>query len=251
VTLGQDASGSAGSSSGSGTISLSGGVSVTGNLSAGVTLEVEASGQSGPIAVVDSGNTLAFYGASAEGSSGASLVVNGNLWFGAAVTTVQPTVVINSGAKFTINSANGLAADGWILAASGRVVLTASVNRAMVHVKKITQCLGTVEIQLSASASVSAGGSSIGFTYDSSNNAAELAKCAVMITDSTGASVTLTSTTTMTTSGRRLLSTSGTAYWGPNNMTFTYGPAGPGTSGAMSLAPSIFLLLCIMSFLSN
>jgi len=220
ATLGVDANGNAGTSSGSGTIQLAGGVSVYGNISAGVTLNVAAAGKSAPQCVIDTGKTLSFYGAAITGTGG-SIVVDGNLWLAATVTSVQAQVVVNAAAQFTVSSTAAFNAAAWSVATQGKVIFAANCNRASVFVQTISQCLGTVQINLatSMSAFVSAGGSGVGFTYASSNNVQLLAKCQVVVVDSAGASVALTSVVGGSASGRRLLG-SGTATWNSNQMNF-------------------------------
>jgi len=220
ATLGVDANGNNGNSSGTGTVQLAGGVSVYGNISAGVTLNVAAAGKSAPQAVIDAGKTLSFYGTSITGTGG-SIVVNGNLWLAAAVNSVQTQVVLNAAAQFTVSSTTTFNAAAWSLAAQGRVIFAANCNRANVFVQTISQCLGTVQINLATtmSAFVSAGGSGVGFTYSSSNNVQVLVQCQVVVMDSAGASVALTSVAGGSASGRRLLG-SGTATWNSNQMNF-------------------------------
>lgn len=210
-----------GSITGSGYLQLSGGVSVDGNIPLGVTLQVAAAGMSAPVAVVEANSKLNISG-NAEGSG--SLVVNGQFIVGSASVKVDPRVVINSAATFTINAATAFRAKAVDVAVGATLVIGANANKGTVYVERMAKCAGTVRIELGVTASAftsgSGAGAATGFTYSSNNVPKDLSNCVVELLDSTGKTFTLTSTTTASV-GRRLLAGSGTANWGSDSMTYT------------------------------
>jgi len=224
-----------GTITGTGTVQLSGGVSVDGQIPQSVTINVAASGSDAPLATIDTSSVLNISG---NVQGGGTIVVNGQFILGSTTASVDPKVVVSSGATLVINSATALQAKAIDVSAQATLVFSASANKAAVYVDKMTQCLGTVQINLTttAAAFISSSGATanVGFTYSSNNVPADLAKCTVQVVDSTGASFTLTSTTSAST-GRRLLASSGTATWGSNSMTYTMGQHS-------SAAVSFFLL---------
>jgi hypothetical protein len=213
-----------GSITGTGNLKLSGGVSVDGVIPQSVTLNVVAAGRSAPLVVVDTGAKLNISG-NVQGTGG-TIVVNGQFILGSTTATVDPKVVVNAGATLVINSATSLQAKAVDISAQATLVIGATANKGAVNVDKIAKCLGTVQIQLATTASAfisgSSAGAGVGFTYSTNNVPADLAMCTVEVVDSTGATFTLTSRTSVST-GRRLLASSGTATWGSNSMTYNMG----------------------------
>jgi len=230
-----------GSITGTGTLKLSGGVAVDGNIPSGVTVNVATTGSSGPLATVTAGASLNVAG-DVQGTDGV-VVVNGQLILGATTANVQPKVVVNSGASLVINSATSLDATAVDISTGATMVIGATAKSGAILVGQMTQCLGTVQITLATTASAfisgSSAGAGVGFTYSSNNVPADLAKCAVQVVDSTGATFTLTSTTSAA-AGRRLLGSSGTATWGSSSMTYTMGQQ------QTAPAPSSFALLPVV-----
>jgi len=210
-----------GSITGTGSLRLSGGVSIDGVIPQSVTINVTAAGSSAPLIAIDSGATLNISG-NVQGSG--TIVVNGQFILGSTTATVSPKVALNAGSTLVINSAANLQASEVDISAQATLVLGTSANKAVVYLGTITKCLGTVQINLTTTASAfissSSAGGTVAFTYSSNNVPANLAKCAVQVVDSTGATFTLTSTTSAS-AGRRLLSSSGTATWGSSSMTYT------------------------------
>jgi len=236
-------SGSAsGSITGTGTLALSGGVSVDGNIPQTVTINVATAGSSAPLVAIDAGAKLNISG-DVQGSGG-TIVVNGQFILDSTTASVNPKVVVNSGATLVINSATALTATAVDVSAQATLVIGANAKSSAVYVEKMTKCLGTVQINLATTASAfisgSSAGAGVGFTYSSNNVPADLANCAVQVLDSAGTTFTLTSRTSATV-GRRLLASSGTATWGSNSMTYTMGQ-----QQQASGAPSYFALLPIM-----
>jgi hypothetical protein len=210
-----------GSVTGTGNLKLSGGVSVDGNIPQTVTINVAASGKSAPLAVIDTGAKLNISG-NVQGT-GSTIVVNGQFILGSTTASVDPKVVVNAGATLVISSATALQAKAIDISASATLVLSANANKGAVFVDKMAKCLGTVRIELAATASAfissSSAGAGVGFTYSTNNVPNDLKNCAVEVVDSTGATFTLTSRTAASV-GRRLLASSGTATWGSNSMTY-------------------------------
>jgi len=209
------------SSTGSGTVTLSGGVSVsTGTaVTKDVTINVQPLGKNGPIAVVDSSNTLATNG-DIKGSVDSTIVVNGELKPGATTTAIEPKVVLSSGSTLTIGTTGSVKINTVDVQTGSKVTITSDAKRDSIHFGTFTECQGTIEIKLSTTTdafiSGPAKGTGVAFTYDSTNSASALAKCGVKVTDSAGVSTDLTSTTGI---GRRLLG-GGSANWGSDSMTF-------------------------------
>jgi len=233
------ATGSAsGSITGTGTLKLSGGVSVDGNIPQSVTINVAAAGSSAPLVAIDTGATLNISG-DVQGTGG-TIVVNGQFILGSTTANVDPKVVVNSGATLVINSATALSAKAVDVSAQATLVIGANAKSSAVYVEKMTKCLGTVQINLATTASAfisgSSAGAGVGFTYSSNNVPADLANCAVQVVDSAGTTFTLTSKTS-TTVGRRLLSSSGTATWGSNSMTYTMGQQQASGASSYALLP--------------
>lgn len=237
-------------------LKVTGGASVStsansGSLPQGVTIDVSAQGTSGPVAVVDAGTVLNTTG-QITGDNGV-LSINGQLILGATSANVKPKVIVNSGATVAINAAAAFHATAVSIASGATLQLGASTQAAAqqgnVVIDQMAQCLGTININLASSASVFASGSmagaAIAFNYSSTNNVAELVKCKVQVTDSTGATVLLQSTTSASAAaGRRLLATSNTATWGSNGMSYQM------TGQSNSALPSCIVLpAVVVSFL--
>jgi len=248
-----------------GTLKVTGGASVStsassGSLPATLTIDISAQGTSSPIAVVEAATVLDVSGdITSDGDKGV-LAVNGQLKLGstarADATTyqVRPKVIVNKAATVTINAASAFHATAVSVAQDATLQFNASAQAAAqagtVVIDKIDLVTGSIiQINLAVSASVfasSMAGGAIAFNYSASNNVADLAKSTVQVVDSTGARVTLTSTTSASAStGRRLLATSNTATWGSNGM--SYQMTGQ-SSGAL---PSCIVMPALaMSFLS-
>jgi len=232
-----------GSITGFGQLQLSGGVSVDGDIPADVTVTVVTAGSSAPLVAVDAGTALNVAG-NVQGLGG-TIVVSGKFIVGSAAQSVQPKVVVNSGATFWINPdvATTLAA----VDVYAQSTLVIGANASAVYIGQITKCLGTVQINLATTAAVfisgSKAGTAVAFSYSTNNVPADLANCAVQVVDSTGAMFTLTSKTSASL-GRRLLGSSGTATWGPNTMSYTL--SGASAPSQASTARSYFAFLPIV-----
>jgi hypothetical protein len=238
---------------GSGTLRLTGGASIssTGSASASLpqslTIDISAQGSSGPVAVVDASKTLSISG-DITGDAGGVLSVNGNLMLGSTTANVNPQVIVNGGAMLAINSAAAFRAKAVSVASSATLQLGASTQamaqQGKVMIDQMSQCLGTIQINLattaSAFASANSGGAAVAFNYSSTNNAAELAKCTVQVVDSAGVKYTLTSTTSAS-AGRRLLSNSNTATWGSNGMSYSMSGQSNGAAPSFAVLPLVVI----------
>jgi len=205
-----------GAATGTGTIDVSGGVSIKG--SASTTISVTTVGTSGPLAVVGKDNTFTTNG-DVTGTDG-TVVVSGKLIATGTVNQIQPALAVTTGGQVTIDNTatnvGSLSVD-----AGATVVVPGGTNT--IHIEKFPQCLGTINVALSAALTTcpDAGCTGTAFTYGSTNDPTALSKCVVMLVDPTGASVTLTSQVGATAAaGRRLLGT-GSATWGSTSMTYT------------------------------
>lgn len=227
-----------GSVVGTGTVKLSGGVSVDGTIPSTVTLHVASSGRSAPLAVVDVSKILKTSG-NVEGDG--TIVVNGNFEISVAAK-IDPKVVVNAAATFLIDSAAAFKARTVEVAAGAFLVVGASANKGTVTIENIAKCLGTVRINLATSAAVFISGdrAGAGVALKYSSKPADLKNCAVEIVDSEKRTFTLTSSTSAA-AGRRLLASSGTANWGPNEMTYTMNQ-----NATQNAAPLSFALLPIV-----
>jgi len=223
---------------GSGSIQLSNGVSVDGSIPASVQVSVDVSGSNAPLASIEasttfsvSGNVEATRNGGVTASTGAVIAVNGNFVVTGTAQSVKPKVILNAGAAFVINTTNTFRAEAAEIGAMASLVIGASVNRATVTVGQIAKCAGTVRINLAvtadafiaaSAAGTSAGATSkVGFSYSSTNNVQELARCGVEVYDANNRRYVLTSTTSAGASaGRRLLASDGSATWGNDQMTF-------------------------------
>jgi hypothetical protein len=230
-----------GSVTGSGSIKLSGGVSVDGTIPQTVTLNVVASGRSPPLAVVDASTTLK---ASGNINGDGTILVNGRLELGTTSVSANPKVIVNTGATLLIDASQAFSAKAVDVYSGAVLVIGANANKGTATIDRIAQCLGTVRIMLSTTASAfvssSGGTATVALRYSSNNVPADLSKCAVEIVDSDSKTYSLTSTTSAAV-GRRLLASSGTATWGQNSMTYTM------TSTNANAAAFSFALLPILA----
>jgi len=229
-----------GTVSGTGIVKLCGAVSAEGKLPKDVTIDVSVAGSNAPLMVIDAGNWLNISG-NVQGDG--TIAVNGQFVLGSTTATVDPKVVVNAGATLVINSATALSAKAVDVYAQSKLVIGANAKSSAVFIDKMAKCLGTVQINLATTASAfisgSKAGADVGFTYSSNNVPADLANCAVQVVDSAGMTFTLTSKTSASV-GRRLLSSSGTATWGDNSMTYTM------DKQQASAAPAYFALAPII-----
>lgn len=239
-----DASGVKFSSGGSGTLKLTGGATIAttqGSLPQALTINITSQGQSAPLAVVEA--TLSTLG-DISGSASAVLVVNGQLNLGTSATKVQPQVVVNGGAssKVTIDSSatTFVASDVQVGAAAtlelGAKTYELAKNGALMFNKLWVDAQGHVKIYQSAAAraATDAGQAVVAFNYSASVNVAALAQATVTVVTTSGASVKLTSTTTVA-AGRRLLAGTNTATWGPNGLSYTYDGSANGAAQLLVL----------------
>lgn len=239
-----NASGVKFSSGGSGTLKLTGGATIAttqGSLPQALTINIASQGQSAPVAVVEA--TLSTLG-DITGSASAVLVVNGQLNLGANTTKVQPQVVVNGGAssKVTVNSsaATFVASDVRVGAAAtlelGAMTYELAKRGSLMFNKLWVDAQGHVKIYQSAAAraATKAGQAVVAFNYSASANVAALAQATVSVVTTSGASIKLTSRTTVA-AGRRLLAGTNTATWGPNGLSYTYDGSANGAAQVLAL----------------
>lgn len=245
-----NASGVKFSSGTSGTLKLTGGATIAvteGSLPQALTIDISAQGQSSPLAIVEGSLSTA---GEITGSASGVLVVNGQLTLGATTTKVQPQVVVKANGKVTVNSsaAGFVATDVRVGAAAalelGQSTYELAKSGALVFNNLWVDAQGQVKIYQSAAARTAslAGQAVVAFNYSASANVAALAQATVSIITSTGASVKLSSTTTVA-AGRRLLADSNTATWGPNGMSYTYDGSTNGAAQVLALPVMLIGLL--------
>jgi hypothetical protein len=248
---------------GSGRVQLSGAVSVDGNIPAAVSVNVDASGTSAPLVTIDAGKTFNVSGdvtttrnGAAASDTRAVVVVNGVFVAGAASTSVQPKVLLNTGASFVVSSAATFRAEAVEIGAQASLVIDRNVNRASLRIQQIARCAGKIQIRLTAEAfaaatvsSTSATGS-VGFSYSSTNNITELLQCGVEVFDASNRQYTLTSrTTAQAAAGRRLLASEGTATWGNDQMTIEMQKQENSNSAPVSFAVVPLLMVSMAGLL--